>query len=321
MNMKILASDGLHPTAIDLLTNNGFEVSTTKVAQEQVANYVNKNDIEILIINHGTHVDANLLKNTKNLKAVAKLTNDFENIDLKVADELNIKVFKVKKATIQSQAELIIAHLMSGARNLHQTNREMPLEGDVNFKHLQKHFKEGLIIKGKTLGLIGFDLVAQEVAKMAYCLGIKIIVYESKGEPSQLEINFFDHQKINFNVSFCEKQFVLKNSDFISIHQEEKNEYIIDETDFKQMKLGTSIINIQKGKIIDEIAMVDALNHDVLKFAGLDAFENQPHPEIQLLMHPQISLSPNISSYTKNMEENNGIEIAKVLIENFITTH
>ena len=67
-----------------------------------------------------------------------------------------------------------MAHLTSGARNLHQTNREMPLEGDVNFKNLQKHFSNGIKIKGKTLGLIGFDLVAQEVAKMAYCLGMKI---------------------------------------------------------------------------------------------------------------------------------------------------
>lgn len=308
--MKILANDGLHQSAIDYLTNNGFEVFTTKVAQEQVANYLNKNQIEVLLVNQATHVDETLLKSVKNLKAVGKLADNLDEIDLKVAQQLNIAVFCAKKATIQAQAEIVLAHLMSGARNLHQTNREMPLEGDSNFKMLHKHFSEGLEIKSKTLGLIGLDEVAKEVAKLAIGLGMIIMVYDPKINTFDLEMSFFDGQKITFNLPFVDKKTLLEKADFISIHQTNED-YTINENDFQNMKKGIGIINIQTGKTIDEVALIDALNDHTVSFAGLDAFENMPNPEIQLLMHPKISLTPHIASKSNEIDLKTGMEVAK----------
>jgi D-3-phosphoglycerate dehydrogenase len=316
--MKILANDGLHQSAIDYLTENGFEVFTTKVAQEQVANYLNKNQIEVLLVNQATHVDETLLKSVKNLKAVGKLSDNLNDIDLNVAQQLNIAVFCAKKATIQAQAEIVLAHLMSGARNLHQTNREMPLEGDSNFKMLHKHFSEGLEIKDKTLGLIGLDEVAKEVAKLAIGLGMIIMVYDPKINTFELEISFFDGQKISFNLPFVDKKTLLEKADFISIHQSSLEDYVINEYDFQLMKKEIGIINIQAGKIIDEVALIDALNDHTVSFAGLDAFENMPNPEIQLLMHPKISLTPHIAKKTIESNEKNSMEVAKSISKNFI---
>lgn len=312
--MKILANDGLHQSAIDFLSDQGFKVFTTKVAQEQVVNYLNKNEIDILLVNQATRVDEILLKSAKTLKAVGKLSDHLDAIDLKVAQQLNIAVFYAKTGTIQAQAELVIAHLMSGARNLHQTNREMPLEGDSNFKILHKHFSFGSEIKGKILGLIGFDEVAKEVAKLAIGIGMTVMVYDPKTKAFDIEISFFDGQKAKFQLPFVDKKTLLEKVDFISLHLNDAD-YTINENDFQKMKKGMGIVNIKSGNTIDEVALLDALNDDTVSFAGLDAFENQPNPEIQLLMHPKISLSPHIASKSNEIDEKIGIEVAKSMAD------
>jgi D-3-phosphoglycerate dehydrogenase len=317
--MKILANDGLHPSAVNFLTENGFEVFTTKVAQEQVANYLNKNEIDILVVKQGTRVDDLLLRSTNTLKGIGKLTDNMDDIDLKIAQEKNIPVFFANSSTKQAQAELVMAHLMSGARNLHQTNREMPLEGDSNFKQLTKYFCNGSEIKGKTLGLIGFDAVAEKVAKLAFGLGMKVMVHASKINSFEIEIAFFDSQKLTFHLPIVDKKGLLENSDFISIHQQSENHYTINENDFQYMKKGVGLINIQQGKIIDEVALIDALNDDTVSFAGLDAFENQPNPEMQLLMHPKISLSPNIAAKSNDNQEKIDLEVANEMVNYFLS--
>jgi D-3-phosphoglycerate dehydrogenase len=317
--MKILANDGLHESAIRYLSENGFEVFTTKVAQEQVANYLNKNQINILIVNQATRVDEIILRSTNTLKAIGKLADNVYDIDLKIAHELNIPIFFAKSATTQAQAELVKAHLLSSARNLHQTNREMPLEGDVNFRRLSKHFCNGSEIKGKTLGLIGFDAVAEKVAKLAIGLGMQVMVHASKINSVELEIAFFDSQKLTFNLPIVDKKRLLENADFISIHQQSDHGYIINENDFPYMKKGVGLINIQQGKIIDEVALLDALNDDTVSFAGLDAFENQPNPEMQILMHPKISLSPNIASKSNDNQEKIDLEVANGIANYFLS--
>lgn len=315
--MKILANDGLHEKAINLLESKGFEVIMTKVAQEQVANYINKNNIEILIISKATRVDEKLINNTNNLKAVAKLSDDFEDIDLVASKKQKIKLFKANHATIQSKAEIIIAHLLTGAKQLHQTNRELPLEGDTNFKELHKYFSQGHEIKGKTIGLIGIDEIGIAVAKLAIGLGMNVIYYHPTKQSITFEINILNLHKIKINLNSIDKEIVLQSADYISIHLEEEQSYIIDEKAFGLLKKGVGLVNIQRGKIIDEVALIDALNDNSLSFAGLDAFENQPFPEIQLLMHPKISMSPNIASNNENTEEKIGMEVANLLIENF----
>jgi len=318
--MKILANDGLHDSAIHYLSEYGFEVLTTKVAQEQVANYINKNQIDILIINQATRIDNGILNATPSLKAIGILSEDFDELDLKNSLPNYITLFKAKHSTTRAQAELVIAHLLTGARNLHQTNREMPLEGDLNFKMLHKHFSYGKEIQEKTLGLIGFNEVAQQVAQLAIGLGMRVIIYDPIINSFDLEICFFDGQKIKFDLQFAEKTTLLETTDFISLHQSAQDDYIISEQDFLKMKKGIGIINIQKGKIIDEVALIDALNDQTVSFAALDAFENQPNPEIQLLMHAQLSLSPNIASGSEFTEEKTAMEIAKEMVNFYKST-
>ena len=312
--MKVLANDGISKSGIKALEAGGFEVITTKVAQEQVANYINENKIEVILVRSATKVRRDIIDNCPTLKIIGRGGVGMDNIDVDYARSKGINVINTPASSSESVAELVFAHLFSGVRFLHDSNRNMPLEGDSKFENLKKAYANGIELRGKTLGIIGFGRIGQAVAKMAFGLGMNVIATDKFIENAIIKVDFFNGQSINIEVSTQPIEEVLKNADFITLHVPAQGGYLIGTNEFSLMKDNVGIINCSRGGIIDEIALIDALDSEKVLFAGLDVFENEPTPEIRILMHPKISLTPHIGAATMEAQDRIGTELADQVI-------
>ncbi|WP_299671816.1 D-2-hydroxyacid dehydrogenase [uncultured Polaribacter sp.] len=312
--MKILANDGVSQSGIDALEKGGFEVITTKVAQNQLENYINENSIDAILVRSATQVRQELIEACPSLKLIGRGGVGMDNIDVAYAEENGLHVINTPAASSSSVAELVFAHLFGMARFLHSSNREMPLEGDSRFKELKKAYSEGIELRGKTLGIIGFGKIGQEVAKIGLGLGMHVIATDEIITNAPITVDFFNGQKITINIDTVSKEELLKEADFITLHVPTQQDYIISKVDIDKMKDGVGIINTARGGILHEVDLVTAIEEGKVQFAGLDVFETEPTPAVQLLMNPDISLTPHIGAATKEAQDRIGTELASQII-------
>ena len=313
--MKILANDGISNSGIEKLSNNGFDVITISVEQGQLIDYINKNQISVLLVRSATKVRKDIIDNCNSLKIIGRGGVGMDNIDVKYAQAKGIKVINTPAASSSSVAELVMAHLYSCVRFLHISNRNMPLEGDSNFKKLKKSFAKGSELKNKTLGIIGFGRIGQEVAKLAIGVGMNVRFYDLHNKKVNLKLEFFNSNSLDINLISDSFESTLKNSDFITLHVPAQKKYVIGHKEFELMKNGVGIINAARGGVIDEVALDNFISKNKISFAALDTFENEPNPEIKLLMNPKISLTPHIGAATIEAQDRIGLELADQIIE------
>ena len=309
--INILANDGISNSGIDALKKSGFNIITTNVAQEQLENYINKENISVILVRSATTVRKDLIDNCPGIKIIGRGGVGMDNIDVEYARSKNIHVINTPAASSASVAELVFAHLYGGVRFLHESNRSMPLEGDSNFKKLKKAFAKGVELRGKTIGIIGFGRIGRETAKIALGIGMNVIAYDKFLESADIKLEFMDNKTIDFNIKISKFDDLLKSSDFISLHVPAQKNYIIDKSEFNKMKDGVGIINAARGGVINEVELVSALESGKVAFAGLDTFENEPKPEIQLLMNSKLSLTPHIGAATNEAQDRIGLELAE----------
>lgn len=315
--MKILANDGISNSGVKKLEESGFEVITTNVAQEQLENYINENEISGILVRSATTVRKELIDNTPSLKLIGRGGVGMDNIDVDYARSQGLKVINTPAASSHSVAELVFSHLFSCVRFLHDSNRNMPLEGDNNFKKLKKNYSKGIELKGKTLGIIGFGRIGQETAKIALGIGMDVVYYDKYNESTELELEFTNNKSLSFTIKTSSLDEVLMQSDFITLHVPAQKEYVIGKDEFDKMKDGVGIINAARGGVIDETELINYIDKKKVSFAGLDTFENEPTPSVKLLMHPKISLSPHIGAATSEAQDRIGIELADQIINYF----
>lgn len=308
--MKILANDGISQSGIDALEKDGFEVITTKVAQEQLINYINENQVSALLVRSATKVRKDIIDACESLKIIGRGGVGMDNIDVEYARSKEIHVINTPAASSSSVAELVFAHLFNGVRFVYDSNRNMPLEGDSRFKDLKKAYAKGTELRGKTLGVIGFGRIGREVAKIALGLGMKVIAADKFISKATVKVDFYNGQFINVEIDTEPMEAVLQHSDFITLHVPAQKEYIIGKKEFELMKKGAGIVNAARGGVIDEVALIDALDSEKIAFAGLDVFENEPTPAIKVLMNPNVSLTPHIGAATNEAQDRIGLELA-----------
>ena len=272
--MKILANDGISNSGIEKLSNNGFDVITISVEQGQLIDYINKNQISVLLVRSATKVRKDIIDNCNSLKIIGRGGVGMDNIDVEYAQAKGIKVINTPAASSSSVAELVMAHLYSCVRFLHISNRNMPLEGDSNFKKLKKSFAKGSELKNKTLGIIGFGRIGQEVAKLAIGVGMNVRFYDLHNKKVNLKLEFFNSNSLDINLISDSFESTLKNSDFITLHVPAQKKYVIGHKEFELMKNGVGIINAARGGVIDEVALDNFISKNKISFAALDTFEN-----------------------------------------------
>lgn len=317
---KVLANDGIDAAGKAILERAGFTVITEKTAQENLVSYINAEQISVILVRSATQVRADIIDNCPSLKVIGRAGVGMDNIDVAYAREKGLAVLNTPGASSQSVAELVFAHLFTLARNLHTANRAMPQTGATDFNGLKKTCSTGFELKGKTLGIIGFGRIGQATATMALGLGMNVLPYDPFVEKTDLEIDFF-HTDDTFSIEYftVPLEDVIAKSDFLTLHVpgSKDGKPLIGEAELARMKDGVVIVNTARGGLIDENALLAALESGKVAGAGLDVFVGEPKPDNRLLVHPNISLSPHIGGSTTEAQERIGIELAEAVVAQF----
>ena len=308
--MKVLANDGISASGVEALEAYGYEVLTTNVAQEQLIDFINNESVTVLLVRSATTVRKDLIDACSGLKIIGRGGVGMDNIDVQYARDKGLSVINTPAASSASVAELVFAHLYGCVRFLHDSNRNMPLEGETKFKVLKKNYAGGIELRGKTLGVIGFGRIGQETAKIALGVGMNVLAYDKFMDKADVEVKLFNGASVNVPINISSMEDVLSQSDFISLHVPAQDKPVIGKTELDMMKEGAGLVNAARGGVVDEVALVNALDSGKLSFAGLDTFDNEPTPAMKLLMHHKVSLTPHIGAATKEAQDRIGTELA-----------
>ncbi len=316
--IKILANDGISEAGANLLTEKGFTIVTEHVPQENLINIINTEGYEVLLVRSATYVRKKLIDACPNLKIIGRGGVGMDNIDVNYAQKKGINIINTPAASSASVAELVFAHLFGMVRFLFDSNRKMPLTGDTDFKELKKSYANGKELSGKTLGIIGFGRIGKEVCKRAIGIGMQVMAYDKFIKEENITLDFFNGEKKSFTIETSSLREVLAKSDFITLHVPKVGEEpVIGAEQIGMMKTGAGIINASRGGIIDETALMFALDKHKIAYAGLDVFDNEPNPSIHICMHNAISLTPHIGAATIEAQERIGTELADQIIAHF----
>ena len=306
--MKVLANDGISASGAAAIEASGHELITTKVAQDQLENYINEHQVDVILVRSATTVRQALIDACPSIKGIGRGGVGMDNIDVAYARNKGLKVFNTPAASSDSVAELVMAHMRSLVRFMHDSNRQMPLDGDTQFAALKKSYAKGAELRGRTLGIIGFGRIGQALAKLAIGAGMRVIFSEMHNDDVVVSLDFFDGQSATFTCKNVGFEGVLAESHFISLHIPGGD--LIGETELAKMKDGVFLLNAARGGVINEVALLDALESGKVAGAGLDVFKNEPTPAIKVLMNGKISLTPHIGAATSEAQNRIGTELA-----------
>ncbi len=316
--IRILTNDGISDDGKLLMEEAGYEVITKKVPQNELCDVIGNYDV--LLVRSATKVTAEVITAGTNLKMIGRGGVGLDNIDVEFAESKGIIVFNTPAASSQAVAELAFGHMFNLARFMHQANRNMALNGLTTFDTLKKNYGSGIQLRGKSLGIIGFGRIGQEVARIGLALGMNVLPTDLMINEANIDINIFANEKVTMNIHVPTVPYkeVLAKSDFISLHIPfGGGKPLIGAEEISSMKKGVYLINTARGGAIDETALLAALSSGQVAGAGLDVFENEPTPKAELLEHPNISLTPHIGAATNEAQANIGLEIADRVIAFF----
>lgn len=299
--IKVLTNDGLEAAAIESLKAAGAEVVNEHIEADKLGEALK--DFDALVVRSDTKVTADVLDKAEGgkLKLVVRAGVGIDNIDIKHAHDKGVTVKNTPNASSDSVAELVLAHMFTVARFLSNSNVTMR-DGQWN----KKKYK-GVEIAGKTLGVIGMGRIGRSLAKKATALGMTVIYNDIFGKQDNLEYEF------------CDMEDLLKKSDFISLHvpYDKEKGSVIGKKEFELMKDGAYLINCARGNVVDEDALLDALNSGKVAGAGIDVFAKEPTANEALVNHPNVSVTPHIGASTEEAQTRIGDEVASTIKEFF----
>lgn len=313
--IKILANDGIDPIGKKMLEDAGFFVDTNNIPQDELP--VKLQEYDAITVRSATKVRKALIDACPNLKVIGRGGVGMDNIDVDYAKEKSIGVYNTPASSSLSVAELVFASLFGCVRFLPDSNRKMPVEGSTKFNDLKKAYAKGVELRGKTLGIVGFGRIGREVAKIAIGVGMDVIAYDLYPFNPELELVLGGGITVKVSVKTVTLEEVITTSDFITLHTPFIDKALLGAEELARTKKGVGLVNISRGGLIDELALVDALNSGQVSFAALDVFDNEPTPREEILKHPKISLTPHIGAATNEAQERIGVELASLIIGHF----
>jgi D-3-phosphoglycerate dehydrogenase len=313
--IKILANDGIDPIGKKMLEDAGFEVDTNNIPQDELP--VKLQAYDAITVRSATKVRKALIDACPNLKLIGRGGVGVDNIDVDYAKEKGVGVYNTPASSSLSVAELVFGQLFGCVRFLPDSNRKMPVEGNTKFNDLKKAYAKGIELRGKTLGIVGFGRIGREVAKIAIGVGMDVLAYDLYPFNPELEVLLGGGTAVNVKVTIASLEEVIAQSDFITLHTPFVDKALFGAAELAQTKKGVGLVNISRGGLIDELALIDALNSGQVSFAALDVFDNEPTPREEILKHPKISLTPHIGAATNEAQERIGVELASLIIGHF----
>lgn len=301
--IRILASDGMEKSAAAALEAKGYEVVQQFYEPEELAQQVK--EFDALVVRSATKVRAPIIDaalETGRLKIIIRGGVGVDNIDVAYAKEKGIQVNNTPNASSASVAELAIGHMFSIARHIYAANVTMR-EGKW-----EKKKYSGVELAGKTLGLIGFGRIGRCTAQKAAALGMNILyndVVTVEPTPETKDYKFVSVDEL------------LAQADFISLHCPKCDQPILGKEQLAKAKDGVYIVNCARGGLIDEDALIEALDAGKVAAAALDVYNEEPTKNEKLYTHPKISLTPHIGASTGEAQERIGEEVVELLVRQF----
>lgn len=314
--IKILANDGIDPDGKTLLEEAGYQVDTDKVPQDQLGQVLP--DYDVVIVRSATQIRKDLIDQCPNLKIIARAGVGLDNVDHEYAREKGMAVFNTPAASSQAVAELAFTHMFNLARLVHQSNYQLRA-ANSDFKKLKNDYSSGIQLRGKTLAVVGFGRIGQEVARIGLALGMRVLPTDPIVDEASIDINLYEPDNLSLRVKLqtVDWDYALTEADFMTFHVPGIGKALLGKEEFARMKNGAMVINTARGGIIDEQALVEALNAGEIAGAGLDVFENEPKPLRALLEHPKVSVTPHIGASTIEAQANIGLELADKILAFF----
>lgn len=297
--MRVLICDPVAEPALERLRQAGLTVVVrTGMSPEELVQELSRG-YEAIVVRSATKVRKPVIDAAVSLKLIIRAGVGLDNVDADYAKERGIEVLNTPKASSDSVAELALAHMFALARSIPQATQSLR-EG----KWEKKAF-HGIELQGKTLGVIGIGRIGQALARRALGLGMTVIAYDKFVSKSPLP-----------EVPMVPLVELLRRSDFVSLHvPADPAGPVIGEKEIAQMKDGAYLINCARGGVVDERALLAALNSGKLAGAGLDVFEEEPPKNMDLLRHPKVSLTPHIGAQTHEAQERIGDEVVEILLQ------
>jgi D-3-phosphoglycerate dehydrogenase len=234
-----------------------------------------------------------------NLKVISRLGVGMDNIDLVYAQDQGLKVYKTITTPALAVAELTLGFILDLLRKINNQNNQ--LKTGVWRKQM------GELLHGKTLGIVGLGTIGKQLVKILRGFNLNIFAYDLYQDESFAK---------KFNILYVELDELLQKSDIISLHLNltEKTNQLFNYNSFKRMKRNAILINASRGEIIDENALVKALDEELIQGAGLDVFENEPYLG-PLVNYDNVILTPHIGAYAKEIRMQMELEAAENIIE------
>lgn len=299
---KILIAEKVSDKCLEVFnSHNLFEVLIKlKMTTEELYNVIV--DCDAIIVRSETKVTPQLIKQGKKLKVIARAGIGLDNIDVQTAKELGIHVLNCNESSI-SVAEHTLGMILALARHIPQAY------GSIKDKMWDREKYIGVEIHNKTLGIIGLGKIGSEVAIRAHAFGMHILVYDPYCTEARAKELFATPVSLDY---------LLRNADFITVHVPKNKETtdLISFAEFALCKKNARMINMSRGGIVNEKALIHALKEGLISGAALDVFENEPFIDENLLNYPQLIFTPHIAGSTEDAQS----KIATSLAMNVIHT-
>ena len=302
--MKILITDKTSPKCAQILRDAGFTVDEKfGISKDELLQIIG--NYEGLIVRSATKVTADVIAAARNLKVIGRAGSGVDNIDVQAATEKGILVMNTPGGNTNAVAELALLLMLGAARNVYNAVASLKAH-----KWEKKKFS-GHEIKGKTLGLLGYGRVSRNLGKKALALDMQVLCYDPK-----IKKNLVDEDGIQL---VADMGTVLSRADYLSVHLTKKPETInfLSDDEFAQMKDGVFFINCSRGGIVNEKALLNALNDGKVAIAAVDVYEKEPPEDFTLIDHPNVICTPHIGASTKEAQENVAVMIAEQFVDFF----
>lgn len=319
--MKVLANDGISPDGVEKLQEAGFTVSTTFIPQDQLIYVINNEGYEVLLVRSATTVRKDLIDACPNLKFIGRGGVGMDNIDVAYARSIGRIVENTPAASSQSVAEMVMGNMFAISRSLHDSYKNMPVNGETEFKSLKKKYGKGVELNGKTLLILGFGRIGQSLASYALGVGMKVIAVDRTTNPIAIPLTIHGIGTIHSEITPTDNLLgVIGEADYISIHvpKQADGSAVITSKEFSSMKNGVRIVNAARGGVVNEDDLLTALNSGKVAAAALDVFDNEPTPRADLLKHERIACTPHIGAATVEAQDRIGGEMADKIIAAFV---
>ena len=299
--MKILVTDPLSQAGISILKAAGHDVDERlKLSPADVTALVSAYDV--LLVRSGTKATAEMIAHMDKMKIIGRAGAGVDNIDVPAATKKGIVVMNTPGGNTQSTAEHTLAMIFAMARSIPFAHASLVAGAWDRKKYM------GMELRGKTLGVIGFGRIGAEVARGAMALGLRVMAYDTLITPEEIASQGYVPATLDD---------IYANADIITVHVPllSSTRHMITDEQLGKCKRGVCIVNCARGGIVDEEALVRALESGQVSRAALDVFTVEPPPpDHPLLHHPRVVVTPHIGSATTEAQENVAVQIAEQVV-------